>query len=77
MEIYGFLQEGSIERFGESILGYRHVVMDYYNECVSRYDNILKVEICTKKFNRENNQKVEGMMCTVTLLRIIRFLSWQ
>ncbi len=32
MEIYGFIPEGSIEM----IRGYRHVVMDYYNECVSR-----------------------------------------
>ena len=46
MEIYGFLPEGSIE----TIRGYRHVVMDYYNEYVRRYNDVLKVEICTKKF---------------------------
>ncbi len=36
MEIYGFLQVGSIKTIGESISGCQHVVMDYYNECVSR-----------------------------------------
>jgi hypothetical protein len=46
MEIYGFLPEGSIE----TIRGYWHVVMDYYNEYVCRYNDVLKVEIYTKKF---------------------------
>jgi hypothetical protein len=41
MEIYGFLPEGSIE----TVRGYRHVVMDYYNEYVRRYNDVLKVEI--------------------------------
>jgi len=50
MEIYGFLPVGSIERIGESQRGYRHVVMDYYNKCVSRYNDVLKVKIRTKKF---------------------------
>jgi hypothetical protein len=49
MEIYGFLRVGSIETIGESACGYRHVVMDYYNECVSRYNDVLKVELRTKK----------------------------
>ena len=49
MEIYGFIEVGSIEMIGESARGYRHVVMDYYNECVSRFDNLLKVEVHTKK----------------------------
>ena len=31
MEIYGFIQVGSIETIGESACGYWHVVMDYYN----------------------------------------------
>jgi hypothetical protein len=48
MEIYGFIPEGSIE----TIRGYRHVVMDYFNECVSRYDNVLKVAVRTKKYQR-------------------------
>ncbi len=60
MEIYGFLQEGSIERLGESILGYWHVVMDYYNECVSRYNNILKVEICTKNSTWKRTKRWRG-----------------
>ncbi len=52
MEIYEVLPVGSIETIGESTPGYRHVVMDYYNynDCVSRYNDVLKVEICTKKF---------------------------
>jgi hypothetical protein len=41
---------GSIEKIGESARVYRHVVMDFYNECVSRYNDVLKVEIRTKKF---------------------------
>ena len=41
MEIYGFLPLGYIERIGESQHGYRHVVMIYYNECISRYNDNL------------------------------------
>jgi len=48
MEIYGFIPEGSIE----TIHGYWHVVMDYFNECVSRYDNVLKAAVRTKKYQR-------------------------
>jgi len=48
MEIYGFIERGSIETIGESARGYRNVVMDYYNDCVSRFDNVLKVEVRTK-----------------------------
>jgi hypothetical protein len=44
MEIYGFLTVGSIERIGESQRGYWHAVMDYYNKCISRYNDDLKVE---------------------------------
>ncbi len=47
MEIYGFLLVGSIETIGESACGYWNVVMDYYNECVGRYDDVLKVKIRT------------------------------
>ena len=43
MEIYGFIEVDSIETIGESTRGYWHVVMDYYNGYVSRFDNILKV----------------------------------
>ena len=50
MEIYRFLPVGSIETIRESACGYWNVVMDYYNECVSRYNDVLKVEICTKQF---------------------------
>jgi hypothetical protein len=50
MEIYGFLRVGSIETIGESNRGYRHVVMDNYNECVSRYNDVLKEKIHTKNF---------------------------
>ena len=48
--ICGFLPVGSIETVGESVRGYRNVVMDYYNEFISRYNNVLKVEIRTTKF---------------------------
>jgi hypothetical protein len=50
IEIYGVLPVGSIETIGESTPGYRHVAMDYYNDCVSRYNDVLKVKIRTKKF---------------------------
>ena len=42
--MYGFLPVGSIERIGESQRGYQHVVMDDYNESISRYNDNLKVE---------------------------------
>jgi len=44
MEIYGFIEAGSIETIGESSSGYRNVVMDYYMDCVRRFDSDLKVE---------------------------------
>ena len=50
IEIYGFLPVGSIERIGEFQHGYRHVVMDYYNECISRYNDNLKVEFRQNMF---------------------------
>ena len=49
-EIYRFLPVGSIETTRESACGYWNVGMDYYNECVSRYNDVLKVKICTKQF---------------------------
>ena len=49
MEIYGLIEVDSIETIGEFARKYWHVVMDYYNDCVSRFDNILKVEVHTKK----------------------------
>jgi hypothetical protein len=68
LEFYGFIEVASIEKLGESILGYRHVVMDYYNDCVSRYDNILKVEWCIKKFPQEKQSKAgkDDVDCNVT-----------
>ena len=57
MEIYCFLPVGSIETIGESACGYRHVVMDYYNECVSRYDNVLKVPICIQMLQQGKQPK--------------------
>jgi len=44
---------------GESNRGYWHVVMDYYNECVSRYNDVLKVKICTKTFLHGKQPKSE------------------
>ncbi len=49
MEIYGFIEVGSVETIGESARGYRNVVMDYNNDCVSRFDNVLKVESSHQK----------------------------
>ena len=49
MQIYGFFKVVSIETIGESARGYWNVVMDYYNDCVSRFDNFLKVEVHIKK----------------------------
>ena len=51
MKIYGFIKVGSIETIGESARGYRNVVMDYYNDCVSRFNNILKVESLHQKYS--------------------------
>ena len=48
MEIYGFIEVGSIETIGESNRGYCNVVMDYYNDCVRRFDGVLNVEACTR-----------------------------
>jgi hypothetical protein len=59
MEIYGVLPVGSIETIGESARGYRHVVMDFYNECISRYNDVFKVEIRTKKFLRGKQPQSE------------------
>jgi hypothetical protein len=73
MEIYGFIPEGSIK----TIRGYRHVVMDYFNECVSRYDNVLKVAVHTKNIKGENNQIVGMMMLTLRLLQLIPLVSCQ
>ncbi len=36
MEIYCFIEEGSIARIGESSHGYRPLVMDCFNDCVRR-----------------------------------------
>ncbi len=51
MEIYGFIEEGSIARIGESSHGYRPLVMDYFNDCMRRYDNNQKVKEHTNQFN--------------------------
>jgi hypothetical protein len=48
MELYGFLQVGSIPKIGESIRGYRSVVMEYYNQAVIKYDRDLKMHFRTK-----------------------------
>mgnify|MGYP006866423466 FL=1 len=50
MELYGFLKEGSIDRIGQSPGGYRHAVMDYYQNACIRYYDALKAEMRTKKF---------------------------
>ncbi len=51
MEIYGFLPVGSIETIGESARGYRHVVIDYYNDCVSsQWIRIPTVKFLTLSF---------------------------
>jgi hypothetical protein len=59
IEIYGVLPVGSIETIGESAPEYRHVVMDFYNECISRYNDVFKVEIRTKKFLRGKQPQSE------------------
>jgi hypothetical protein len=58
---------GSIETIGESACGYRHVVMDYYNECVSRYNDVLKVPISTKKYQqgKQPNSAKDDVNCKV------------
>ena len=59
MEIYGFIERGSIETIGESARGYCNVVMDYYNDCVRRFDSDLKVEARKKQVYMESNHNVE------------------
>ena len=59
MEIYGFIKGGSIETIGESARGYRNVVMDYYNDCVRRFDSDLKVE-ARKKTSVHGKQPQRG-----------------
>ncbi len=63
MEIYGFIEEGSIARIGESSHGYQPLVMDYFNNCVRRYDNDLKVKVRTNQFNtnQEKAAKDDGV----------------
>jgi hypothetical protein len=62
-EIYGFIEEGSIARIGESSHRYWPLVMDYFNDCVRRYDNDLKVKVRTNQFNtnREKAAKDDGV----------------
>jgi len=68
MELYGFLREGSIDRIGESPGGYRHAVMDYYQNCCILYYDALKAEMRTaekmiavrKKFGTDNPKEDAG-----------------
>jgi hypothetical protein len=43
--------------------GYRPLVMDYFNDCVRRYDKNLKVELRTNQFNtnQEKAAKDDGV----------------
>ena len=76
MEIYGFLPVGSIERIGEFQHGYRHVVMDYYNECISMYNDNLKVEFRQNMFlhakqpNSGRNELIARNLLTLWVLTI-------
>jgi hypothetical protein len=45
MEVYGFLEVGSIERIGESVTGYQPIIMDYFNQCFIKYSEHIKVEL--------------------------------
>jgi hypothetical protein len=59
MEIYGFLEEGSIARIRESSQGYRPIVMGF-NDCVRRYNKDLKVEVHTNQFNTNQETAAKG-----------------
>ena len=48
-ELYGFLEGGSVNSIGESPGGYRHVVMDYYEDCCHSFHNELMTERGTVK----------------------------
>jgi hypothetical protein len=63
MEIYGFIKEGSIAMIGESSHGYRPIIIDYFNDCVRRYNSDLKVDVRTNQFNtnREKAAKDDGV----------------
>ena len=49
LELYGFIEGGSINSIGESRGGYRDVVMDYYEDCCHRFHNELMIERRTIK----------------------------
>ena len=51
MEIYGFLGN-SIEDIGKSEGGYRGAVVDYYKNCLDRYDSVIKAELRKAKMKR-------------------------
>jgi hypothetical protein len=73
MEIYGVLPVGSIETIEESACGYRHVVMDYYNECVSRYNNVFKVGILPTPLNVLGRART--LMGQLIWIPIVKFLT--
>jgi hypothetical protein len=54
MEIYGFLEVSSIESIGESMTGYQPIVVDYFNQCVIKYNEHTKVELQTKYTTKIN-----------------------
>ena len=45
MEIFGFLKDGYIERLGKSMNKCRQTVMNYFNQCITKYNKQLRVEI--------------------------------
>ena len=62
MDIYGFLGK-SIEDIGKSEGGYRGAVLDYYNNCLDRYNSIIKVELRSRVMEKRI-QEAEAAVST-------------
>jgi hypothetical protein len=45
MELFGILEPGLMSAIAESCKGYRPVVMDYYQQCISKYKNDIFLEL--------------------------------
>ena len=45
MEVFGYIEEGSMERVGSRVGGYRGVVMNKFADLISKYDHQLCVEM--------------------------------
>jgi hypothetical protein len=66
MEIYGLLEEGSIQRLGDSDGGDQHTVMDYFNQCIIKYDEDIKMEPRKKNKHKLSATLIENEVAAAT-----------